>query len=143
MRIIVASGGFDPLHIGHIAYLRDAKKLGDYLIVGANSDEWLTRKKGKPFMPLTQRASILAELRSVDKVMPFNDDDDSSCSLLEELLKDMPPEAKLVFVNGGDRTKDNIPEIAKYGDDSRVLFEFGVGGTDKKNSSSLLLEQWI
>ena len=77
MRVVIVSGGFDPIHSGHIEHFKEAKKLGDILIVGLNSDAWLTRKKGKPFMVLKQRASILAELRSVDKVMPFNDDDDS------------------------------------------------------------------
>lgn len=65
MKVVLVTGGFDPLHSGHIAYLTAAKKLGDKLVVGINSDEWLTRKKGKPFMPLRERISIIRDRKSV------------------------------------------------------------------------------
>ena len=140
MRIIIVSGGFDPLHSGHIAHFKAAKELGDLLIVGLNSDDWLTRKKGKPFMPIEERLSIIRELRVVDLALPFNDDDNSSRDLIKRVMQLY--DSDVVFANGGDRTKDNIPEIDTFGNDSRVSFRFGVGGEDKKNSSSWILENW-
>ena len=140
MRIIIVSGGFDPLHSGHIAHFKAAKELGDILVVGLNSDDWLTRKKGKPFMPIEERLSIIRELRVVDLALPFNDDDNSSRDLIKRVMQLY--DSDVVFANGGDRTKDNIPEIDTFGNDSRVSFRFGVGGEDKKNSSSWILENW-
>ena len=140
MKIIIVSGGFDPLHSGHIAHFKAAKELGDILIVGLNSDDWLTRKKGKPFMPIDERLSIIRELRVVDLAFAFNDDDNSSRDLIKKVL-DLY-KSDVVFANGGDRTQDNIPEMEQFKDDSRVSFEFGVGGDDKKNSSSWILENW-
>ena len=78
MKIVIVSGGFDPIHSGHIAHFKEAKKLGDILIVGCNSDEWLTRKKGKPFMPINERMCIIKELKMVDSCVSFNDDNNSS-----------------------------------------------------------------
>ena len=77
MKIVVCSGGFDPLHSGHITYFRAAQALGDKLIVGINSDEWLQRKKGKPFMSWYERSLIVGSIRFVDFTMSFDDDDDS------------------------------------------------------------------
>jgi D-beta-D-heptose 7-phosphate kinase/D-beta-D-heptose 1-phosphate adenosyltransferase len=140
MKIIIVSGGFDPLHSGHIAHFKAAKELGDILIVGLNSDDWLTRKKGKPFMPIDERLSIIRELRVVDLAFTFNDDDNSSRDLIKKVL-DLY-KSDVIFANGGDRTQDNIPEMEQFKDDSRVSFEFGVGGEDKKNSSSWILSNW-
>jgi cytidyltransferase-like protein len=140
MKIIIVSGGFDPLHSGHIAHFKAAKELGDTLIVGLNSDDWLTRKKGKPFMPIDERLSIIRELRVVDLAFTFNDDDNSSRDLIKKVL-DLY-KSDVIFANGGDRTQDNIPEMEQFKDDSRVSFEFGVGGEDKKNSSSWILSNW-
>ena len=140
MKIIIVSGGFDPLHSGHIAHFKAAKELGDILIVGLNSDDWLTRKKGKPFMPIDERLSIIRELRVVDLAFTFNDDDNSSRDLIKKVL-DLY-KSDVIFANGGDRTQDNIPEMEQFKDDSRVSFEFGVGGDTKQNSSSWILENW-
>jgi D-beta-D-heptose 7-phosphate kinase/D-beta-D-heptose 1-phosphate adenosyltransferase len=140
MKIIIVSGGFDPLHSGHIAHFKAAKELGDTLIVGLNSDDWLTRKKGKPFMPIDERLSIIRELRVVDLAFAFNDDDNSSRDLIQKVLELY--DSDVVFANGGDRTHDNIPEVEQFKDNPKVSFEFGVGGDDKKNSSSWILENW-
>ena len=140
MKIIIVSGGFDPLHSGHIAHFKAAKELGDTLIVGLNSDDWLTRKKGKPFMPIDERLSIIRELRVVDLAFAFNDDDNSSRDLIQKVLELY--ESDVVFANGGDRTHDNIPEVEQFKDNPKVSFEFGVGGDDKKNSSSWILANW-
>jgi D-beta-D-heptose 7-phosphate kinase/D-beta-D-heptose 1-phosphate adenosyltransferase len=137
MKIVLVTGGFDPIHSGHIAYFKAAKTLGDRLVVGLNSDEWLTRKKGRPFMPLQERLAIVGNLAVVDEVVTYNDDDGSSCNAIR-LIRSQYPDAEIVFANGGDRTQENIPEMVF--DD--VEFAFGVGGEDKKNSSSWILEDW-
>ena len=84
--VVLVSGGFDPLHSGHLAYFREAKKLADSLCVCVNSDEWLTRKKGKPFMPIEERIEILKELKTPDLVIEFNDKDDSACDAITMAL---------------------------------------------------------
>jgi len=144
MKIVVATGGFDPLHSGHIRYLESAKKLGAYLIVGVNSDDWLIRKKGRYFMPWTERAAIVRALGCVDEVIAFDDSNGSACKAIEYALgvKNDPrnwiPFDSVIFANGGDRTRDNIPEMVF----EEVDFVFGVGGEDKANSSSWILEEW-
>lgn len=137
MKIVIATGGFDPVHSGHISYLNAAAKLGDMLIVGLNSDSWLERKKGRAFMPWQERAIVLANMKSVTRVEHFNDSDGSARDLLV-LIKRQFPYAKIVFANGGDRTPDNIPEMDVPG----IEFEFGVGGDNKANSSSWILQEW-
>ena len=139
MKVVIITGGFDPLHSGHIAYINEAKKLGDILIVGANSDEWLVRKKGKYFLPLTERKIILQSIKNVDVVIDFNDEDNSAKNAIE-VVREMYPSDKIIFANGGDRTKTNIPEMDV--DDNNIEFVFGVGGIDKKNSSSWILNRW-
>lgn len=137
MIIAVVTGGFDPLHTGHLCCFNEAKEKSDMLIVGVNSDDWLARKKGQPFMPYSERSEIVNNLKSVDLVMPFDDSDNTAISLLED-IKRMYPNDKIVFMNGGDRTIENIPELSVDGID----FAFYIGGDDKKNSSSWLLSDW-
>ena len=137
--VTIVTGGFDPLHSGHIAYFKAAKKFGNPLCVGVNSDEWLTRKKGKPFMTITERMSIIKELKCVDLAIEFRDDDNSACDVIKMALEIYD---KVLFCNGGDRGSVNTPEYERYRNDKRVEFKFGVGGTDKKNSSSWILKKW-
>jgi len=139
LRVVIATGGFDPIHSGHIEYLNKAKLLGNLLVVGINSDEWLRRKKGKEFLPATERKIILSNLKCVDNVVTFNDDDGSAKDAIVQ-VRLLYPDAKIIFVNGGDRTKVNIPEMDVA--DDNVEFVFGVGGEDKKNSSSWILNKW-
>ena len=110
MKIVIVTGGFDPLHSGHIAYFEAARKLGDRLVVGLNSDDWLARKKGKPFMPWHERATIINGLRAVDQIIDYDDSDNSSCNAIRQ-IKSHYPNDQIVFANGGDRTRDNIPEM--------------------------------
>ena len=137
MKIIILSGGFDPCHSGHIAMINAARDLGDLLIVGVNSDAWLERKKGQAFMPWTERAIIISNLKAVDQVVAFDDADNTACDLIEQ-VRSQYPSAELVFANGGDRTQENIPEMRVQG----VEFIFGVGGENKMNSSSWILQEW-
>jgi len=141
MKVVLVTGGFDPLHSGHLAYFEEAKKLGDKLIVGVNSDDWLTRKKGRPFMCFEERTSIIREMEIVDKVIGFDDSDDSACHAIFHTLS-THGDIKVIFANGGDRTNTTTPEYATYGDMPNVEFVFGVGGEDKKNSSSWILDEW-
>ena len=142
MKIVLATGGFDPIHSGHILYLKAARKLGDKLVVGLNSDAWLTRKKGRPFMPYNERRFILENLEPVDQVIDFNDDDDTSCQAIFKVLSEKNPRDIIIFANGGDRVRENIPEYIVYSGASPVKFKFGVGGDNKANSSSWILEEW-
>lgn len=139
MKISVVSGGFDPLHSGHIEYFVSAKEIGDYLIVALNSDEWLKNKKGKAFMPFNERKVLIENLRMVDEVIHFTDDGIGSCSLGLEKVKEMYPDDKIIFCNGGDRNKDNIAETNVSGID----FRFNVGGSKKLNSSSWLIKDYF
>jgi D-beta-D-heptose 7-phosphate kinase/D-beta-D-heptose 1-phosphate adenosyltransferase len=138
-RIVLITGGFDPLHSGHIAYFKAAKELGDILVVGVNSDAWLTRKKGSPFMPYKERAEIVRNIVGVDFVIDFNDDDGSAKHALW-MVRQSYPQDIIVFANGGDRTQTNIPEMDSGIDN--VEFVFGVGGENKMNSSSWILQEW-
>ena len=137
MKIAVVSGGFDPIHSGHIDYLSEAKKNADYLIVALNSDHWLSKKKGKPFMEFSERKQILESIKYVDEVIDF-DDTDGSCINALEKIKATYLDASIFFCNGGDRSEENIPEKNVEG----IKFIFGVGGTNKKNSSSWILKNW-
>jgi D-beta-D-heptose 7-phosphate kinase/D-beta-D-heptose 1-phosphate adenosyltransferase len=139
MKIVLITGGFDPLHSGHIAYFKAAKALGDILVVGVNSDAWLTRKKGSPFMPYKERAEIVRNIVGVDFVIDFNDDDGSAKHALW-MVRQSYPQDIIVFANGGDRTQTNIPEMDSGIDN--VEFVFGVGGENKMNSSSWILQEW-
>jgi cytidyltransferase-like protein len=138
MKIIIVSGGFDPIHSGHIAYFKAARKLGDKLIVALNSDAWLINKKGRFFMPFKERKIIVENLSSVDSVIDFQDDDIGSAINALVKIKEMYPDDEIAFANGGDRNKENIPEMTVSG----IEFLFSVGGDDKKNSSSWILKKW-
>ena len=138
-KIVLITGGFDPIHSGHISYIQAAKKLGDLLIVGVNSDNWLTRKKGRNFMPLLERTNIIRNIKGVDFVIDF-DDKDNTAKHAVWMVRQSYPQDHIIFANGGDRTASNIPEMDII--DDNLEFAFGVGGEDKKNSSSWILDEW-
>ena len=140
MDIVIVTGGFDPLHSGHIAYFEAAAKLGKQLWVGVNSDEWLIRKKGRPFMPWSERSNIIKALACVDNVFAFDDSDNTAVNAIGHVLSTTTD--SIIFANGGDRTNTTTPEYTTYGEYPSVEFAFGVGGEDKKNSSSWILSDW-
>lgn len=138
MKVVLVTGGFDPLHRGHIEYFRAARQLGDQLIVGLNSDEWLIRKKGQPFMPMAERRSIVGSLKDVDATIVFDDNDGSAIDAINIVKKMINVNDTVIFANGGDRTAVNIPEMVI----KDVEFRFGIGGENKLNSSSWILREW-
>ena len=140
-KVSLVTGGFDPIHSGHISYFARAKDFSDFLVVGINTEEWLTNKKGQYFQSWVERAEIIRHLRMVDAVRTVPDDDQgSACGAIAKCLEIADT---VVFCNGGDRGKTNTPEVDKYGEDPRVEFQFGIGGNDKKNSSSWILRGYF
>jgi len=141
MKIVIVTGGFDPLHSGHIEYFKAARALGDQLWVGLNSDEWLMRKKGKAFLPYKERCAIIKNLYMVDKIITYNDKKDNSVNAIFNTMMEIQDCDEIIFANGGDRTEENTPEVDAYKNISGVSFAFGVGG-GKQNSSSIILDDW-
>ena len=140
-KVSLVTGGFDPIHSGHLRYFERAKDFSDYLVVGLNTNEWLTNKKGQYFLPWTERADIIRHLDMVDAVITVEDDEQgSACGAIRKCLEIADT---VVFCNGGDRAKENTPEVLGYGEDHRVQFQYGVGGEDKKNSSSWILRDYF
>jgi len=132
MTIVVVSGGFDPVHIGHIEYIKQAKLLGDKLVVILNSDEFLINKKGYIFMPYNERKVILESIKYVDDVIPCFDNDETVSKTLLYLKPD-------IFAKGGDRTYDNIPQSEKdICNKLGIKLAFGIGGEKLQSSSELV-----
>lgn len=131
---VAVSGGFDPLHVGHIRYMREAKEFGDYLVVIINNDNWLKNKKGFSFMNERDRAEIISSLKFVDEVFLTchceNDPDTSVCRELD-LIRPQ------IFVNGGDRVVENTPEVI-FCRDHKIAMVFGAGGSKIRSSSELV-----
>jgi cytidyltransferase-like protein len=131
-KIVAVSGGFDPVHIGHIRYLKGAAELGK-VVVMLNTDEWLIRKKGKPFMPYDERKEILEAIKYVYKVVPVVDKGNS----VAESIRHYKPH---IFAKGGDRTIDKIPQDEKdaiMGIGGSLVINVGGG---KIQSSSWLIK---
>ena len=140
-KVSLVTGGFDPIHSGHISYFSRAKDFSDFLVVGLNTEEWLTKKKGQYFQSWKERAEIISHLTMVDAVITVPDDDEgSACGAIAKCLEIADT---VIFCNGGDRGKSNTPETDKYGEAPRVQFEYGIGGTDKMNSSSWILHGYF
>jgi len=151
--VIILSGGFDPIHKGHMRMFREASNLGHQVIVGLNSDAWLTRKKKKPFMKFYERKEILEGIKYISSVVKFNDDDDTANELISQVRStynggmfnhsygDVNPTGRsdyeIYFANGGDRGKDNVPEM----DTCRLMdvtMLWGIGGGKIQSSSWLI-----
>ena len=136
--VIIVSGGFDPVHKGHIRMFREAANLGAQVIVGLNSDEWLSRKKGKPFMKWEERAEILESCKFVTQVLSMDDSDDTASDIIKQvanLYKNQ--DMNIYFANGGDRGKGNVPELDTC-KDLNVVMLWGIGGGKIQSSSWLI-----
>ena len=137
-KTVAVSGGFDPLHIGHIRLFQEAKKLGDKLIVIVNNDNWLKKKKGFVFMHQKERTEVIDALGFVDEVIiTGHKKNPKDMSVITELKRIRPD----IFANGGDRVKENIPEAA-FCDELNCQMIFNVGQGGKIQSSSWLLERY-
>lgn len=136
-KVVVTSGGFDPLHVGHIRCLKDAKKIGDFLIVILNSDTFLLSKKGFVFMPYEERKEILKSIKYVDSVMDCVDKDQSVCETLRMFHKENGNDCDMIFAKGGDKTLENIPEV-NVCKELNIMMIFGVGGSKVQSSSDLI-----
>tara|TARA_R110000744_G_scaffold143270_1_gene255099 strand:+ start:1657 stop:2115 length:459 start_codon:yes stop_codon:yes gene_type:complete len=130
-KIIVVSGGFDPIHIGHLRMMKEAANHGKLTVI-INSDDWLKRKKGYVFMPFEERAELISELSCVNNVVMAKDDDRTVCESLRELQPD-------IFANGGDRGANTTPE-ARLCKELGIELMYDVGG-DKVRSSSKLVKE--
>jgi D-beta-D-heptose 7-phosphate kinase/D-beta-D-heptose 1-phosphate adenosyltransferase len=130
--LIAVSGGFDPVHIGHIRMIRDAARYGDVMVI-INSDEWLMRKKGYVFMPYKERAEIMGNIKGVTLVTSVDDSDDTVCAALSRHKPD-------AFANGGDRKDKNTPEMDLC-DHIGIQLMWAIGGSAKPQSSSWLVNK--
>jgi cytidyltransferase-like protein len=135
-KIVLASGGFDPLHVGHTRYLKAASELGHTLIVAVNGDGFLMRKKGYVFMPLEERLEIIASIEGVDYVVPWDDGGQFVDGLIRQIMPD-------IFAKGGDRSDvQNIAPCERQAClDVGCFLMLSVGGSDKPQSSSALVNK--
>ena len=137
--IVLVSGGFDPIHSGHIKLIKDACNYGDVVVL-LNSDQWLRNKKGKEFLPFSERKIIMQNIKGVIDVIDF-DDSDRSCVNGILKAKNIFQNNIIKFANGGDRNNKTTPE-KEFCDKNNIETLFGIGGNDKSNSSSWILKKW-
>ena len=137
--IIILSGGFDPVHKGHIRMFEAAKSFPSRVVVGLNSDDWLRKKKGEPFMAWEERKEILDSIKYIDCVYRFDDSDGSACDLIRIVKKENldVDDIKIYFGNGGDRTSANSPEV-DYCSKNAIDVLWGLGGEKVQSSSDLI-----
>ena len=141
----IVSGGFDPIHEGHIENIKESRLNSDGVIVLLNSDEWLRRKKGDNFMNFYTRSVVCENIKGVIEIIAFNDDDNSACDGLRK-ARARHPDATLVFAKGGDRTADNTPEVAvceELGIEIKYNVGFAINKITKPNSSSAILKDYL
>ena len=137
--IILISGGFDPIHSGHIKLIEEASQYGDVVVL-LNSDKWLVEKKGKEFLNYNEREIIMKSIKNVIDVISFDDSDKTCIDGLKKAIKKYP-NRKIIFANGGDRNHDSTPE-KDFCIENKITTLWGIGGHNKSNSSSWILKRW-
>tara|TARA_Y100000768_G_scaffold189250_1_gene141782 strand:- start:79 stop:546 length:468 start_codon:yes stop_codon:yes gene_type:complete len=140
--ISIVSGGFDPIHPGHIMMMKDCIQFSDYLVVGVNSNEWLSKKKGNYFMDIKHRIYVIENLNVVNEVMEFEDDEKGSANNLLIKVREKYPNNKIIFANGGDRSDTSKILEFDVSKQLKIDLKFGIGGNHKESSSSDLLKRW-
>ena len=137
--IVLVSGGFDPVHSGHIKLIKEASIHGDVVIL-LNSDQWLRKKEGKEFLPFNEREIIMSSLKNVIDVIAFDDSDSTCIKGIKKAISKYPNRI-LKFANGGDRNNKTTPETF-FCNKNNVEAIWGIGGNKKSNSSSWILKKW-
>ena len=140
--ISIVSGGFDPIHPGHIMMMKDCLKFSNYLIVGVNSNKWLINKKGNYFMDIQHRIYVVSSLNVVNETMEFEDDDKGSANNLLIKIRNKYSNDKIIFANGGDRSDSSKILEFETAKQCNIDLKFGIGGSHKESSSSDLLKRW-
>ena len=140
--ISIVSGGFDPIHPGHIMMMKDCLKFSNYLIVGVNSNKWLINKKGNYFMDIQHRIYVVSSLNVVNETMEFEDDDKGSANNLLIKIRHKYSNDKIIFANGGDRSDSSKILEFETAKQYNIDLKFGIGGSHKESSSSDLLKRW-
>ena len=140
--ISIVSGGFDPIHPGHIMMMKDCLKFSNYLIVGVNSNKWLINKKGNYFMDIQHRIYVVSSLNVVNETMEFEDDDKGSANNLLIKIRNKYSNDKIIFANGGDRSDSSKILEFDTAKQYNIDLKFGIGGSHKESSSSDLLKRW-
>ncbi len=138
-KIALISGGFDPIHSGHIKLVKEASNHGDVIVL-LNSDSWLQKKKGKSFLPFNEREIIMRALKYVIDVISFDDSNKTCIEGIKKVIKNYP-KSKIFFANGGDRNNKTTPEL-NFCEENNIETIWGVGGNNKANSSSWILKEW-
>jgi len=137
--IVLVSGGFDPIHSGHIKLISEASNFGDVVVL-LNSDAWLRNKKGKEFLPISERKIIMQNIKNVIDVLEFDDSDKSCIDGIKKAINKYNKH-EIKFANGGDRNIKNTLEL-KFCKDNNIETLWGIGGNNKSNSSSWILKKW-
>ena len=139
--LVLISGGFDPIHSGHIYLIQEASRYGDVIVL-LNSDKWLREKKGREFLPFVEREIIMKSLKNVIDVLSFDDSDKTCVDGIRKAINKYPNH-KIIFANGGDRNNETTPSLEKkFCDENNISTLWEVGGGNKKNSSSQILKRW-
>ena len=140
--ISIVSGGFDPIHPGHIMMMKDCLKFSNYLMVGVNSNKWLINKKGNYFMDIQHRLYVVSSLNVVNETIEFEDDDKGSANNLLIKIRNKYSNDKIIFANGGDRSDTSKILEFETAKQYNIDLKFGIGGSHKESSSSDLLKRW-
>ena len=137
--LVLISGGFDPVHSGHIYLINEASKYGK-IVVLLNSDDWLRKKKGREFLPFNERQIIMKSIKNVTEVLSFDDQDSTCIDGIKKAISKFP-NYKIMFANGGDRSQETTPEL-EFCKNNNIETIWGIGGSNKSNSSSWILKKW-